>query len=296
MAPAESPEALDAALPTARGESTEASADAQSAPPAEAADAANAMPSEVPAETVDQAGPSRADAAAALADAVATARAPVFLSDAARRVANWVTASGDNDGRPFAIVDKLGAAVFVFTAAGKLRGGAPALVGLAQGDDSVPGIGDRRLSKIRPRERTTPAGRFVAAFSRAPGQRNVLWVDYATAISMHPVVTKNPKERRLERIQSPSAEDKRITFGCINVPAQFYYKVVSPAFRRHGGIVYILPDTRPLEEVFPGVRESEGASPAMTAEAKEADGAASDEIITLSHLSDDPAEATPSAP
>src|SRR4029079_4624634 len=78
----------------------------------------------------------------------------------ATHIADWVVDSGDNAGMPFMVVDKIDAKVFVFDAAGKLRGAAPALLGLARGDDSVPGIGERELSSIRPEERTTPSGRF----------------------------------------------------------------------------------------------------------------------------------------
>ena len=69
----------------------------------------------------------------------------------AQHVADWVVDSGDNRGMPFAIVDKIDAKVFVFDADGRLRGAAPALLGMARGDDTIPGIGDRKLSDIRPR-------------------------------------------------------------------------------------------------------------------------------------------------
>jgi len=172
-------------------------------------------------------------------------------SGAAAQVADWVKASGDNGGLPFVIVDKVGARVFVFGADGALLGAAPVLVGLEPGDDSEAGIGERPLSAIRPDERTTPAGRFLARFGFASGDRTVLWVDYADAISLHPVVTTNPKEHRLERIRSAAPEDHRITYGCINVPATFYNDIVLTAFAGGSGVVYILPDTRSLQEVFP---------------------------------------------
>src|SRR5476649_2710748 len=57
-------------------------------------------------------------------------------SHEARHVADWVVDSGDNRGMPFAIVDKTDAKVFVFGPDGRLRGAAPALLGLALGDDS----------------------------------------------------------------------------------------------------------------------------------------------------------------
>src|SRR5450830_643128 len=149
----------------------------------------------------------------------------------ARHVADWVVDSGDNRSMPFVIVDKKDAKVFVFNADGRLRGAAPALLGSALGDDSVPGIGDRKLSSIRPEERTTPAGRFVAALDRDLNGAEILWVDYDTAIAMHPVVTTNIKEHRTQRLASASLLDKRITYGCINVPALFYKNVVSPTFK-----------------------------------------------------------------
>jgi hypothetical protein len=82
----------------------------------------------------------------------------------------------------------------------------------------------------------------------------VLWVDYGTSVALHPVVTSNKKERRVQRLLSPDASDNRITFGCINVPKTFYSKNVQPRFRKKGGVVYIIPDTKPLEDVFPRLR------------------------------------------
>lgn len=171
-------------------------------------------------------------------------------SQDARQVADWVVDSGDNQGMPFVIVDKKEAKVFVFHADGLLRGAAPALLGLALGDDSVPGIGNRKLSTIRPDERTTPAGRFVAALDRNLSGKEILWVDYDGAISLHPVVTTNLKEQRAQRLATPTPLDNRISYGCINVPAEFYQGVVSLAFKGTNGIVYVLPETRTSQQVF----------------------------------------------
>lgn len=171
-------------------------------------------------------------------------------SAAARQVANWVVDSGDSARMPFVIVDKVEAKVFVFDADGRLRGAAAALLGLARGDDSVPGIGERALSTIRPEERTTPAGRFVATLDRNLRGVEILWVDYENAISLHPLVTGTAKDRRSERLASATAGDNRISFGCINVPAQFYAHVIATTFSGTNGIVYVLPETKTLREVF----------------------------------------------
>ena len=179
-------------------------------------------------------------------------------SQDARRVADWVIDSGDNHGLPFVIVDKVDAKVFVFYADGRLRGAAPALLGLARGDDSVPGIGNRKMSSMRPEERTTPAGRFVASLGHNFNGEDLLWVDYDGAVSLHRVVTNRPKERRLQRLSTPTPLDNRISFGCINVPVKFYNNVVSPAFTGTNGVVYVLPETRPVNETFSSFYDVEG--------------------------------------
>ncbi|MCU0587941.1 MAG: hypothetical protein MUF52_07270 [Syntrophobacteraceae bacterium] len=168
----------------------------------------------------------------------------------AQRIADWVVDVGDNHGMPFLLIDKREAKVFVFHADGRLRGAAPCLLGLALGDDTAPGIGDRKLSEIPPQDRTTPAGRFVASIGYNYSGKDVLWVDYDSAVSLHRVVTSNAAERRLQRLATPTPSDNRISFGCINVPESFFNDVVSPAFAGTYGIVYILPETRPKKEIF----------------------------------------------
>ncbi|MDO8945066.1 MAG: hypothetical protein Q8N17_13720 [Burkholderiaceae bacterium] len=168
----------------------------------------------------------------------------------ARQVADWALDSGDTQGRAFVIVDKVQAQVFVFDTQGQLRGAAAALLGMARGDDAVPGIGQRPLSSIRPEERTTPAGRFVAELDRNLQGQEILWVDYDGAVSLHRVITGNSKERRRERLATPTPLDNRISYGCINVPAQFFDTVVRPAFAATTGIVYVLPEIRSTREVF----------------------------------------------
>jgi hypothetical protein len=165
-------------------------------------------------------------------------------------VADWVVYSGDNRSVPFAIVDKTDAKVFVFYPDGRLRGTAPVLLGQARGDDSVPGIGDRKISSIRFEERTTPSGRFVASLDRNLRGEDILWVDYDAAISMHRVHTNKPNERRLQRLATPTPLDNRISYGCINVPVKFFDKIVRPAFKGTNGIVYVLPETRSAQDVL----------------------------------------------
>jgi len=174
-----------------------------------------------------------------------------------RQAADWVVDSADNRALPFIIVDKKGAKVFVFSVQGQLLGAAPALLGLGQGDESAPGIGNKPLSKIPPKDRTTPAGRFVAYLGRDLGKLNVLWVDYEDAITLHRVVTANPADHRLQRLATATPLDNRISFGCINVPVKFFDRVVETAFMKNGGIVYILPEVKSMRAAFPAYYDAE---------------------------------------
>ncbi len=97
-------------------------------------------------------------------------------------------------------------------------GNAPVLLGVARGDHTVPGIGDKKLSEIKSEERTTPAGRFVAEVGTNARGEDVVWVDYDSAVSMHRVLTTNAKEQRARRLQTPTPNDNRVSYGCINVP------------------------------------------------------------------------------
>ena len=169
---------------------------------------------------------------------------------AVRRVADWAMAAADPGGLPFLIVDKRGARLWAFGADGRGRGNAPVLLGLARGDDSVPGIGARPLAAIRPEERTTPAGRFVAEAGRNLRGEDIVWIDYDAAVSMHRVRATDPRERRLQRLASPSVDDNRISYGCINVPAAFYDGVVRPLLAGGRAVVYVLPERRTLDAVF----------------------------------------------
>ncbi|MDB5479948.1 MAG: L,D-transpeptidase [Caulobacteraceae bacterium] len=181
------------------------------------------------------------------------------------RVADWVIAAGDNHGAPFIIIDKVGAEAFVFDGQGLLLGAAPVLLGLARGDDSAPGIGSRKLATIRPEERTTPAGRFVAGLGH-DFEQDILWIDYGAALSLHRVIKGDPRDHRAWRLATADPSVRRISYGCVNVPAAFYETVVHPAFTGTSGVVYILPEVKPVGDVFPeyglAAKSAEGSSAA----------------------------------
>lgn len=169
-----------------------------------------------------------------------------------QQLKSWVLETGDNQGLPFVLIDKVNAQVFAFNRDGLLLGATPVLLGLARGDIAPPGIGDRPLSAIAPEERITPSGRFVASIGENLSGKSILWIDYAGALSLHPVVTARPADRRLQRLTTPTSEDNRISYGCVNVPPAFFEDIIAPAFSGTVGIVYILPEQSSIAQVFPG--------------------------------------------
>ncbi|WP_439534239.1 L,D-transpeptidase [Polymorphobacter sp.] len=180
----------------------------------------------------------------------ALAALPAHASPAAVHKAAAVIAARDNAALPFLVIDKAQARVLAYAPDGTLIASAPALLGLTPGDTAPADIGLRTAAQIGPADRITPAGRFTASLGQDFVQ-DLLWVDYNAGLSLHRVVKGSPKDRRADRLASPTTQDNRISFGCINVPAAFYDDVIRPLFANTVGIVYILPEAttapRPIE-------------------------------------------------
>lgn len=199
----------------------------------------------------------RAVAAWCMACVLAAAHAGVVdfgthrVSAEARDVAQWVMDSMDAAGRPFAIVDKKDARLFVFDGAGRIVGSTPVLLGSTHGDHTVPGVGQRaQTGQVGPDERTTPAGRFASAPGRNIDGEAVVWVDYASALAIHRLRPGPARERRQARLASLSPRDNRASLGCVVVPVAFYEDVVQPLLGRVRGVVYVLPETVPVRDFF----------------------------------------------
>lgn len=173
------------------------------------------------------------------------------LTNDARALVAQVTRSNDHGDVPFMVLDKRVARLWVFDAQARLQGSTPVLLGLAIGDDTAPGVGELPLSQIADAARTTPAGRFVIEPGRNLHGDDILWIDYASAVSMHRVRSVNAGERRLQRLASPRAADRRISYGCINVPVGFFNRALMPFFKETRAIAYVLPETQPVAAVFP---------------------------------------------
>jgi hypothetical protein len=185
------------------------------------------------------------------------------VPNAVTQFANQVTSSSDNQSLEFFILDKKNASIHAFDGGGRLRESSPILIGAAIGDDSVQGIGNRPINKIRPHERTTPAGRFVGERGRNASGEDIVWVDYDAAISMHRVRATKTSERRLQRLASKTNGDNRISYGCINVPTKFYEAHIVPVFAHSRAVIYVLPEVKPINTVFSFIANDQPAVAGM---------------------------------
>lgn len=168
-------------------------------------------------------------------------------SAAVKKALAWINATNDNKKLPFALIDKSNAKIFIFHANGMPVASEPVLLGASKLDNINPNTLNAKLRDITAEDRVTPAGRYRARTGRDLHGRELLWIDYDYAIAIHPVAPV-PGQQRAVRLQSPTPEDNRITWGCINASASFYKTVISPLFRPKGGIVYVLPEEKTVDD------------------------------------------------
>ncbi len=113
-----------------------------------------------------------------------------------------------------------------------------------------------------PAERTTPAGRFASEPGRNLSGEHVVWVEYDSGFAIHRVRPGAGYERRLQRLASATPADNRASLGCVVVGPTFYDEVVAPALGQQRGVVYVLPETRPVASLFGDTRVAANASAA----------------------------------
>ena len=179
-----------------------------------------------------------------------SALAGVDASTDARYVEHWIREKGDDHGRPFAIVDKKAARIYVFGAGGQLVGSSSTILGLARGDVPIPGAGQKDPSQLLPYERRTPAGRFESQPGKNIHGESVVWVDYDTGIAIHRVRPGRSQTQRLHSLASDAADDKRLSLGCVVVPEAFFSETVLPTLGHSHGTVYVLPEDGPVTALF----------------------------------------------
>jgi hypothetical protein len=196
--------------------------------------------------------PSPADSPPAAASSIEAGLVVVQASADARYLGQWIQARQDHGGQPFAIVDKKEARLYVFDDRQTLVGSSTVLTGATVGDDSAPGIGQRAQSqRVARDERTTPAGRFASEPGHNRTGEDIVWFDYGAALAIHRLRQDAAYAQRQQRLQTPSPDDNRASLGCVVVPVAFYERVVRPWLGSRRGVVYVLPDSRPVQALWP---------------------------------------------
>lgn len=168
--------------------------------------------------------------------------APSDGSPDARAVTRWILDTHDNQGKPFAVVDKKAARLNLHDPDGRLIASTPVLLGLARGDTAIADIAQRAPSSLRPSERTTPAGRFETQPGRNLQGEDIVWLDYAASLAIHRLRPSPAREHRAQRLASATADDNRISLGCVVVPVTFYLTQVAPLLGHAPAVVYVLPE------------------------------------------------------
>lgn len=170
------------------------------------------------------------------------------VSEDARSAVAWIRRSGDAHGRPFAVVDKRAAHIYVFDAGGRLAGHSSALLGSTPGDHTVPGVSDHaQAGFVGLDERTTPAGRFEATPGQNRSGEHVIWVDYESAFAIHRLRPGFAYQARAGRLAATQSAGKRVSWGCVVVPVAFYTQVVQRVLGTSASVVYVLPETRSVQ-------------------------------------------------
>lgn len=169
----------------------------------------------------------------------------------ATRLVDWVVQKKDAQGKPFAVVDKRNAHLYVFAADGHLAGHSPVLLGSALGDEIAPNVGEHaQTGHVPPEERTTPAGRFEASPGRNAKGERIVWVDYDSAFAIHRLRPGFSYGARNSGLASAKMAGRRVSWGCVVVPVAFYEQVVDRVLGGAKSVVYVMPETTTMQQVF----------------------------------------------
>lgn len=188
------------------------------------------------------------DAHAATSGVVTQVQQIQGLSNTASAVRAWVQETKDNRGQKYIIADKVSGEMHIMDSRGNVLATMPALYGTQKGDAAAPGQTPAGIFTLQQRyDVASSFGGDVQQF--AEHSDGSIW-------AIHRVLTSNPKQMRQARLNSPTAEDNRISLGCINVPADMYNKYLKNGFK---GKLYVIPEQRPLGEVFRGIQENVAA-------------------------------------
>jgi hypothetical protein len=159
----------------------------------------------------------------------------------------------------YIIVDKPTATMYVFNENKELVTTMPVLLGQTKGER--PNISDPEVDVAI--GATTPAGKYHLGRVGIGNETDL--ITYEGRImpildmpggAIHMVYPKEKKERDLA-LKTPTVEDNRMSWGCINISPENFDKFISPNFKKGNQTIFITPDN-PNLSINPNSGKIEG--------------------------------------
>jgi len=180
------------------------------------------------------------------------------MSVGAQRVYETMAPVATQNGKSFFIADKPNGMIHAFAADGSYMASAPSLYGKAAGDVLSRSSSKKSIDEMTDADKVTPAGTFkmrAAERSEYTGGYVLFFDDPKTGIAVgaeaggtaivavHSVYNETASENREGRLDTDTANDNKISFGCINTSEEFFVDKVRPNIESFdGGMVFVMPD------------------------------------------------------
>lgn len=172
------------------------------------------------------------------------ADAKAKMSPTAQAVYSAMAPVAMKSGKWFMVADKPNGMLHIFKEDGSHALSDPTLYGKDKGDVLA------AVSSLDGGAKVTPAGKFTLkarASTYAGGQELILMEskDHTGYIAVHAADTSTPSENRLGRLASATAEDNRISYGCINTKHETFINEIKPNISSlDGGMIFVVPDAQ----------------------------------------------------
>lgn len=172
------------------------------------------------------------------------AAAKAQMSPTAQSVYEAMAPVAMKSGKWFMVADKPNGMLHIFKEDGSHALSDPTLYGKDTGDVM------EALSSLEGGAKVTPAGKFTlkARPSTYAGGQELILVeskDYTGYIAIHAADTSTPSENRLGRLDTPTAADNRVSYGCINTKHDTFINEIAPNIANlDGGMVFVVPDAQ----------------------------------------------------
>ena len=166
------------------------------------------------------------------------------MSPTAQAVYEAMAPVAMKSGKWFMVADKPNGMLHIFKEDGSHALSDPTLYGKDTGDVM------EAVSSLKGGAKVTPAGTFTlkARPSTYAGGQELILVeskDYTGYIAIHAADTSDASENRLGRLDTPTATDNRVSYGCINTKHDTFINEIAPNIANlDGGMVFVLPDAQ----------------------------------------------------